>query len=74
MTRKELGASLKLSRKKKQMNKQSEMAYISYSQAWEKECYNIVSKRDKWKDLIINQLKLEIHDTYKKFEKNNSQF
>ena len=29
----------------------------------------IVSKRDKLQDLNINQLKLEVHDTYKKDEK-----
>ena len=36
---------------------------------WESEFDGIVSKRDKLQDLNINQLKLEVHDTYKKDEK-----
>ena len=35
---------------------------------WESEFDGIVSKRDKLQDLNINQLKLEVHDTYKKDE------
>ena len=31
---------------------------------WESEFDNIVSKKDKVKDININQLKLEVHDTY----------
>ena len=42
------------------------MAYIFYNKFWESEFDNIVSKRDKLQDLNINQLKLEVHDTYKK--------
>ena len=34
----------------------------------------IVSKRDKLQDLNINQLKLEVHDTYKKDEKIKTNF
>ena len=45
------------------------MAYISYNKLWESEFDNIVSKRDKLQDLNINNLKLEVHDTYKKDEK-----
>ena len=45
------------------------MAYISYNKLWESEFDNIVSKRDKLQDLNINNLKLEVHDTYKKNEK-----
>ena len=45
------------------------MAYISYNKLWESEFDGIVSKRDKLQDSNINQLKLEIHDTYKKDEK-----
>ena len=45
------------------------MAYISYNKLWESEFDGIVSKRDKLQDLYINQLKLEVHDTYKKDEK-----
>ena len=32
----------------------------------ESEFDNIVSKKDKVQDMNINQLKLEVHDTYKK--------
>ena len=45
------------------------MAYISYNKLWESEFDGIVSKRDKLQDLNINQLKLEVYDTYKKDEK-----
>ena len=45
------------------------MTYISYNKLWESEFDNIVSKRDKLQDLYINELKLEVHDTYKKDEK-----
>ena len=50
------------------------MAYISYNKLWESEFDGIVSKRDKLQDLNINQLKLEVHDTYKKDEKITSNF
>ena len=50
------------------------MAYISYNKLWESEFGGIVSKRDKLPDLNINQLKLEVHDTYKKDEKKNKKF
>ena len=39
------------------------MACRSYKKLWESEFDNSVSKRDKPKDLFINQLKLEVHDT-----------
>ena len=39
------------------------MAYISYNKLWEIEFENIVSKKDKVKDLIINELKPQVHDT-----------
>ena len=42
------------------------MAFISYNKLWESEYGGIVSKRDKLQDANINQLKLELHDTYKK--------
>ena len=45
------------------------MAYISYNKVWKSEFDNIVSKKDKVQDININQLKLEVHDTYKKDEK-----
>ena len=45
------------------------MAYISYKKLWESEFDDIVAKRDKLQDLNINQIKLEVYDTYKKDEK-----
>ena len=50
------------------------MAYISYNKLWESEFDGIVSRRDKLQDLNINQLKLEVHDTYKKDEKTTTNF
>ena len=50
------------------------MAYISYNKLWEREIDGIVSKRDKLQYLNINQLKLEVHDTYKKDEKITTNF
>ena len=50
------------------------MAYICYNKLWESEFDNIVSKRDKLQDLNINQLKLDVHDTYKKDEKLTTNF
>ena len=44
------------------------MAYISYNKLWESEFDGIVSRRDKLQGLNINQLKLEVHDAYKKDE------
>ena len=50
------------------------MAYISYNKLWESEFDGIVSKRDKLQDANIRQLKLEVHDTYKKDEKLTTNF
>ena len=50
------------------------MAYISYNKLWESEFDGIVSKRDNLQDAYINQLKLEVHDTYKKDEKLTTNF
>ena len=50
------------------------MAYISYNKLWESEFDGIVSKRDNLQDSKNNQLKLEIHDTYKKDEKTTTIF
>ena len=41
---------------------------------WESEFDGIVSKRDKLQDLNINQLKVEVHDTYRKNEKKTTNF
>ena len=45
------------------------MAYLSYNKLWESEFDGIVSKRDIVQDLNTNQLKLEVHDTYKTMKK-----
>ena len=45
------------------------MAYISYNSFWESEFDNIVSKKDEIQDSKINQLNLEVYDSYKKDEK-----
>ena len=50
------------------------MAYIFFNKLWESEFHGIVSRRDKLQDLNINQLKLEVHDTYKKDEKITTNF
>ena len=50
------------------------MVYISYNKLWESEFDGIVSKRDKLQDVNISQLKLEVHDTYKKDEKLTTNF
>ena len=50
------------------------MAYISYNKLWESEFDGIVSIRDKLQDANISQLKLEVHDTYKKDEKLTTNF
>ena len=50
------------------------MAYISYNKLWESKFDGIVSKRDKLQDANISQLKLEVHDTYKKDEKLTTNF
>ena len=50
------------------------MAYISYNRLWESEFDGIVSKTDKLQDSNIDQLKLEVYDTYKKDEKITTNF
>ena len=50
------------------------MAYISHNKLWESEFDGIVSKRDKLQGLNINQLKLEVHASYKKDEKITTNF
>ena len=44
------------------------MADISYNKLWESQFDNILFKKDKLQDMNVNQLKLEVHDTYKKDE------
>ena len=50
------------------------MACISYDKLWENEFDGIVSERDKLQDMNINQLKLEVHDSYKIDEKITTNF
>ena len=50
------------------------MAYISYNKLWESEFDGIVSKRDRLQDSNFSQLKLEVHDSYKKDEKLTTNF
>ena len=50
------------------------MDYISYINLWGSEFDGIVSKRDNLQDLRINQVKLEVHDTYEKDEKLTTSF
>ena len=50
------------------------MAYIYYNNLWESKFHNFFSKRDKLQHLKINQLKLEVHDTYKNDEKITTKF
>ena len=42
------------------------MAYISCNKLRESEFDNVIFKRDKLQDLNVNQLKLEVHDSYKR--------
>ena len=50
------------------------MANISYNKLWESELDGIVSKRDRLQDSNISQLKLEVHDTYKKDKRITTNF
>ena len=50
------------------------MVYISYNKLWESQSDVIVTKRDKLRDLETNQFNLEVHDTYRKYEKISTNF
>ena len=50
------------------------MDYISYNKLWESEFDGKVAKRDKLLDLNINQIKLEVHVSFKKDEKLTTKF
>ena len=50
------------------------MAYISYIILWKSESDIIVSKKDKVQDLNFNQLKLQVHDSYRKDETITTKF
>ena len=50
------------------------MAYKFYNKLWKSKLDNTVSKKDKVQDLNINQLKLEVQDTYRKDEKLTTNF
>ena len=50
------------------------MAYVSYHKFWESEFDNMVSERVELQDMKIKQLKLEVHDSYKRVEKLTTDF
>ena len=50
------------------------MAFVSFNKLWESDSDNIVFKKDKLQDININQLKLEVHDTYRNDEKLTTDF
>ena len=50
------------------------MAYIRYDILWSSEVYNNFSANDRVQDIPLNQLKLEVNDTYKKDEKITTKF
>ena len=50
------------------------MAYIIYKNLWESKFDKLVSKKDKVQDMSINQLKVEVHETYQKDEKLTTTF
>ena len=50
------------------------MSYVSYNEFLKSEFDNIASKRDILQSMNNNQLKLEVHDTYKKDEKLTTKF
>ena len=50
------------------------MGYTSYNKLREDDFDNIASKGDKLQDMNINQLKLQVHDTYEKDEKITANF
>ena len=67
-------AILIMSGMQKQMGKNFKKWHIFLRGLWESVFVNIVSKRNKVQDLNINQLKLEVHDSYKKDEKITTNF
>ena len=50
------------------------MDYIPYNKPWESEFHNTISQEDKEQNITFNQLKLEVHDTYRKDEKVTTKF
>ena len=44
------------------------MAYISYNKLWGSEFDSIACKTDKLQDLNFNQIKPELHDSYKRMK------
>ena len=67
-------ANFIMSTMQKQIKKITQMACTWYNKLWQKEFDNIVSKRDKLQDINFHQIKLEVHDTYKKDEKLTTNF
>ena len=50
------------------------MAYIKYDRLWRSEFCKNVSPRNRWQDIILNQLKLKVNGTYEKDEKITTNF
>ena len=50
------------------------MAYINYDKLRRSEFDKIVSAKDREQDIIFNQLKIKVHDTFKKDEKITTSF
>ena len=50
------------------------MAYISYEELWQSDFDNIVFKKERVQDSNINQLKLQLHDSFKKDENKTTIF
>ena len=50
------------------------IAYIIYDKLWRSKFYNNVSPKDRWQDIILNQLKLKVNGTYEKDEKLTTNF
>ena len=50
------------------------MALISYDNLWRFEIYDNVSAKVRVQDINLNQLKLNVNDTYKKDEKITTNF
>ena len=67
-------AILIMSGMQKQMGQNFKKWHIFLRGLWESDFVNIVFKRNKVQDLNINQLKLEVHDSYKKDEKITTNF
>ena len=50
------------------------MAYICYDKLWRSEFHNNDFVKDRLQDVNLNQLKLKVNDSYKKYEKITGKF